>query len=79
MRNEPATPPRCAFCEHKASKHHDLGCEHQFPVLLAYGPDKGAVAGHRGCLCRLTRTELRDGVDLRALRRAETESEEKTP
>lgn len=68
---------RCGFCEHRASEHRVLGCEHQFPVLLAYGPNKGAVTGYRGCLCQLTRTELRDGVDITVLKTIKAEENAK--
>ena len=62
-----AETPRCRFCEHKTAKHGVLGCEHQFPILTAYGADKGKVATFRGCPCQLTRTELHDGVDIKVL------------
>lgn len=58
---------RCRFCEHRTAAHGVLGCEHQLPVLLAYGRDKGKVSGFRGCPCQLTRTDLKDGVDIATL------------
>jgi len=69
---------RCAFCEHPMSKHGALGCTHSFPILGQYGRAEGQPVGTRGCLCQLTRAELRDGVDIAVLKTIRAEQKQET-